>query len=427
MFDTYEIVYWITGILVVLAYYNVTIAFSSKEPRNPKRDALILTTYYFLSLLVHYFANYPLLNLALSISLFVALCSSIGITWKKTITTIVYVVVIMSAIEVIVSLATGYVAETIVQEAEYKSIVGRLASSLLAYAIGTGIRRFRNIRKDVNVPLSYWLLLTFYPLLSVVLLLLVFSYSEVQRSLVMTGASIILIMNILLFTLYDRLIILFEKRMEDMAIKSLNRSYQKQLDLMKSSIQDTMSIKHDFMKHLNSIQTHISSGSPEKAEEYLSNVRNQVTDSEMFSHTGNLIIDSIINFSLNQFGLSHDQVELVSQNIPSELEIADYDLTIILSNLLNNAFRASRAAKDGKTKIKLDYNKGMFLIEVINDYNWTLKKAKGLFATNQEDGDAHGYGLNNVLDAVGKYDGKLNISTTDTIFTAEVFMYENHV
>ncbi len=427
MFDMYEVVYWITGVLVVLAFYNVILSFSSEEPRNPKQDTIIMVSYYFLSLLVHYFANYPLVNLALTIGLFIAICVSLGMSWKKSITVIIYAVAIMTAIEAMVGFGTGYVAKSIVQEAEYSSIVGRLASAIISYSVATAMRRFKHVKKDVHLPISYWLMTILYPLLSVFLLLLIFSYSEVHRGMVMFGAAIILSMNVLLFTLYDRLIRLYEKKMEDAAVKSLNKSYQQQLDLMRSSVQETMSIKHDFMKHLNSMETLIMSKEPDKAKKYLSDVRNQVSASEMFSHTGNMIIDSIINFNYNRSEIDQSRVSLKIANLPNELEIAEHDLTIILSNLLTNAFRATKATDHGQMTIQIEYNKGMLFIKIINDYSWLLNMENGVYATNQDNKEQHGYGLKNVLRAVEKYDGQLTLTTTDQQFCAETLMYESHV
>lgn len=77
-----------------------------------------------------------------------------------------------------------------------------------------------------------------------------------------------------------------------------------------------------------------------------------VKNREKFIYTGNIGIDSIVNFKLNTAKKMHIEVEKTIQ-ITGQVSIDHIDLNILIGNLMDNAMEAAEGMDSGKRKISL--------------------------------------------------------------------------
>jgi hypothetical protein len=114
----------------------------------------------------------------------------------------------------------------------------------------------------------------------------------------------------------------------------------------------------------------------------------------------------------------------VQANVPTELAVEIVDLSIILTNLLDNALTAiANVNGDCQLSVRISYQKGMLLIHVSNSYNGDVQYENGVLVTTKEEKEEHGRGLQNVRKAVEKYQGILRLKHDADTFTAEVILY----
>ena len=426
MLGMYEIVFLATGVPMLMAVYNVVRAFCEKASKVSQRDWLILATYYIGSSVLHFVADIPLINLVMTLTLFISLGLSGGLSIKRALFATIYTIAILGVAETVVALGTGYVTTSLIATVDYQSVFGRIASAVITYAISVGILKYRHLKKDVQIPISYWLLLIIFPLLSLFLLFVIVMFSTLNQYLVVTSSVIVLGMNVLLFSLYDRLMMLYEQRIHELAVRNLNTSYKRQLELMKAAVISTKSFQHDMNKHISMLSELIKAEKFEDSTAYLDQIKSQITVSEMVTNTGNLIVDSIINFEYSISEMPREGIEINVLNVPSTINIHDFDLTVIVSNLVSNAFKAAALVDGGQVAITIDYRKGVLYIKVINDFTGNLNYKNGTYRTTELEGENHGIGLGNVKDVVEKYDGTLVITSKDQKFEVEVIMYSSH-
>lgn len=181
---------------------------------------------------------------------------------------------------------------------------------------------------------------------------------------------------------------------------------------------------HDIKNHIIALNHMISSDENIKALEYLSKPNEMSDSSQLFSHTENVALDSIINYKLCE-ARQKDIVCTFHSSVPEFLNIRDEDIIIILGNLLDNAIEACLKLEDNKyIHLNLNYSRGILFISIANSYNGSLKKGSNSnIITSKKDKSLHGLGLKNIQNALEHYDGSLEIKTSATEFEIFIIMY----
>ncbi len=108
--------------------------------------------------------------------------------------------------------------------------------------------------------------------------------------------------------------------------------------------------------------------------------------------TGNRNIDSIINYKVHEARV-HNIIVKTHINIPKEFNISSFDLIVILGNLIDNAIEALDKTINKKLEIELIFKKGVFYINIKNDFNGEIIKKNDLFETTKRNKKIHGLGL----------------------------------
>jgi sensor histidine kinase regulating citrate/malate metabolism len=272
----------------------------------------------------------------------------------------------------------------------------------------------------------YWVTVFTFPIISLALMIIVFEHNSKKPTIVIISTTIIFMMNLIVFWLYDKMIVLFEKRLDEIVARQLNISYRKQLEMMRSSIISSKSFKHDIRRHIVTMKTLIDDKRYSEINDYIKEMDDAIKSEQMVSNTGNLVLDSVINFEINSSGIESSLIVFTATNIPNEMNIKDYDLTVVISNVVSNALLAVKKISDGKVEIDLQYRKGIFFIRINNDFDGRILLKDDEIITTKQDKENHGYGLKNVKATVDKYDGELKIEYDNRIFRLETMMYEKN-
>jgi sensor histidine kinase regulating citrate/malate metabolism len=182
-------------------------------------------------------------------------------------------------------------------------------------------------------------------------------------------------------------------------------------------------IKHDIGNHLFCIQHFLENGHLEEARNYLNNIDEKIVSNDMFSNSGNLVIDALLNSKYELFVQEGIEIEKTII-VPQKLKIDNLDLCVVLSNVIDNAIEACKKIKSGKKSIWLsvDYKKELLFINIINTYEQEIKQINNRFITTKKDKENHGIGLQNVKSTVAKYNGYIKFDIKDGLFEADIFM-----
>ena len=176
-------------------------------------------------------------------------------------------------------------------------------------------------------------------------------------------------------------------------------------------------LNHDYKYHLAVMGELLSSGDEEKISAYLSGVQAKLSEYEMRNYCSNNVINALLSSyseRCDDIGVQFD----VTVFLPTTLTIPDYDLCIVVGNLLENALEAC-AKPDGGGYIQFRVKPlgEQLALMVRNSFDGKLEVNDGKVASTKKEG---GLGLRSVEAVAARYDGELTTQCDGEMFTAYV-------
>ena len=178
-------------------------------------------------------------------------------------------------------------------------------------------------------------------------------------------------------------------------------------------------LRHDYKYHLDTLQELLSTDNRSEATQYLADVQKQLSDKELTSFCANSVINALLSGYYERCTALSIRLD-VQISMPKDICVPNYEMCIVLGNLIENAIEASVQAT-GNRKIELVINtQGAHLaVMVKNSYSGTLVHEGGRPISTKKNG---GLGLRSVRAVTALYGGELMTEWDDESFTAYVLL-----
>lgn len=419
----YDIVYIITMPIWILAIYKL-VSSSFEEPKySRKAEIASYVIYGVLMSVVYLLIRVPMVLLFFNIiSLFlVTLNYDSKFMYKVVCTFSVYI--FLALIETVIWRLSGSFEMFMLKNTEYISVVGLIMARVLTLAFSHIFEKVKK-SKDKKVQLPYY----YYTAQLVILIALLYLFLvSINGTLVtiwqiiFSGGALVLITSITILVdekVFNTIVVEGENKL----LKQQNLAYENQFEIEKLSMEEMKSIRHDIKNHILVLNSIYKRGKAQEFEEYISKIISDIDNENKMVNTNNFIVDSILNVKLKE--LANENVKLTTDiRIQSKLNILSYDLTTILSNLIDNAITAVRKCEDSrKLSLYMHCVKGSLIILIDNSFNENIIVENGSFKTTKKQTGEHGIGIKNIKDAVEKYNGDIRIDYTENLFSVEILI-----
>lgn len=180
--------------------------------------------------------------------------------------------------------------------------------------------------------------------------------------------------------------------------------------------------RHDMAAHTQVLQAYCEGAESVDLKSYVDSMIKETVRYERKVYTGNHGADAILG-RIEQEAKEKEIRFAVEGALPGRTRVEEYDLCIILSNLLKNAIEACEKVGDAKERyIKLQvgsYEETLCLV-VENSVADKVKIGDNRLLTTKADKKNHGMGSENVARTVKKYGGAVTYRCEGKCFTAEV-------
>lgn len=188
--------------------------------------------------------------------------------------------------------------------------------------------------------------------------------------------------------------------------------------------QEIRRIRHDVKNHAYVMKELLRRKEYGELEEYLSEVTKEMEQADVSVHVGNEIADAILSEKKQKAEKLGIKIQVEGEM--TGVSLSAVDTCTILANLLDNAIEAVAGLpkREEKPVIELSFrkNQNFLLIEEKNPSRENIVVENGLIATTKKERGDHGFGLLNIREAAGKYDGECVITAKDGYFTLEIML-----
>lgn len=409
------IFYLLSNAFRIYAVSRFVKSFFNDENMKPKLLLCSFAAYYIINSLCFLVVPNPIVNLITNIvPLFlITMLFECKIMIKIVISFLVYAVNMFSD-GVVFAVSKSLDINTIV-------ISSGLITSLTVFAIEMIWEHYKRFKYMEVVRTSYLFALLLVPLCSIVIGILTIQQANFRTVIL---SALLLVINALVFYLFDNLVRLYNDRHEKMMLEQQNKAYINQIKLVYDSQNALKYYRHDMRNHLFKMRDMVEKSEYKQLEEYIGQAVSYMKIDKKVIDSGNSEIDCLLNYKLRNIEEMNIKLE-TKFVLPHELFINVFDINIVLGNLIDNALEALKQCDERELIVRLTYSKGVMFITIKNSFSGNIKidsNNRKLFTT-KKDFKNHGLGLQSVQYTIDKYYGTMEIETTEKMFIVKALMY----
>ncbi len=197
----------------------------------------------------------------------------------------------------------------------------------------------------------------------------------------------------------------------------------KQAEELLKTREQTAVYRHDMRHHLSAINSYLSAGEVEQAQDYISKVQADVEAITPVHYCENELVSLLCSSfaeKARRTGISFS----IKAGVPKELPFSDTELCSLLSNGLENAFHASEKLPEGRRWVDFSctLRRQNLLIEIQNAYVGEVDLQDGIPVSRRS---GHGYGCRSISALVRQHGGLCKFQAEDGIFCLQAAMPMN--
>lgn len=300
--------------------------------------------------------------------------------------------------------------------------LGSLLSNLLLLFIAVTLERCISVDKEIRLPVGSYFNMLLVSIGGAVLAEILTDISGVPNIWVNFGLCIICVMNIGTYYMYEKVSEAYQEKIQKTVLENQIVMYQNQFEIIHEARQDMKQLRHDMKNHFMLIEGYLQKGKYAEAQEYIGQLAERTSSAKEYVNTGNDELDSILNYKLGRANSLNCKVD-VKIEVPRERFMSDFDLNMLLSNLMDNALEAIEKTDERVLTVRIKYIKRMLYISVYNSYNGDVKKKGNKLLTTKVKKEEHGIGMTSIQRIVDKYQGEKTIQTVEDMFKTDIIMY----
>lgn len=252
-------------------------------------------------------------------------------------------------------------------------------------------------------------------------LLFTMSIENDKMPVFLTVSILIAVLNILIYVLLDRM-------QRDAVLREEHRLSEISLAAQEERIAETreqyarmQTLRHDMRHYLTAAAGLLSEGKAEDARTYIENVLDeQVNRTVVGIDTENVVVDAVINHRIAL--CQQEQIEMKCMIDENSWAVADTDMSVLLSNLLDNAIYGCRGAENPRIELVIGTRKAFTYIVVKNSIAASVLERNPHLRTDKADRAKHGFGVLSIRRIAEKYRGSVEFREEGNTFIAEVWL-----
>lgn len=373
-----------------------------------KKEVIVYLNFFVLTNCVQFLFYNPILNILSNIiGLFI-----ITYIYHYSFKTKCLVVFLVYIISMVCDILSVYLLGNYVLGSGYNSLTAFITALLVLFC-ELLIEKIVKKRKTEDLEVVHGNILILVPISSIVVLYMIVMNGGSQRYYALIESMGILLINIIIFYLYEELRKVYMIERENYVFRQQTQAYAKQLDILVESDRRIHSLKHDIKHHFTQIGSLASQERYKDILAYVNNMAEFTKNPNEFVNSGNRDIDSILNYMLYTASMEGAEIN-VNVTVPMEMPVKNFDLNVILGNLLDNAIEALKNTEEKKLILDINFEKRNLFIHCKNTYS------DARMASQKEH---YGIGMENIKKIAAQYDGIVDTMVDGKYYVVTVLLY----
>ncbi len=363
----------------------------------------------------------PMLNMALNLTGFFLLNRLYEKSVKRNIMMVLVTYVAMILAELAAVWVSGFVPNGLLErQQDSLSQMAMIIQCVIVSLIVQVLKRFKGLARSTEGDWISWAGVILLQIMLIGLIsIITFNY---HGDVLVIAVLMLAVIDYVVIYIYDRLILSEEERVKNLLLAEQKESYEREMEILLDSRKKIRGIYHDIKNHILILRSYSDQQRYQELDEYLGRLQEETQAAVPQVYTGQPAVDSMLHYKIS----SAKEIPIeVETSIPEQLKIDDFDITVILGNLLDNAIEACGKLEKEKRRIQLSIKlvKNQLFIRTENPYEGKLKWRGSRLLTQKTDENNHGIGLENVKRVVEKYHGTLEMNAEDQNFRTKILLY----
>lgn len=408
--------YLISNLFRIYIVFKFIKIFFNRQHVNKFLECIFFSLYYLVNSGISIWLDSPIINLCSNVVLFFLLTYQYEgkLSTRLISTALIYVVnMLLDGLAYFCILPLKFTFNVYVETSIF--------SNLLLFLFVLALERVFRTEHTYKISAVHWITIFLVPVCSML----------IAATLILSGAasfaeigsvSCLLIINIMIFYLYDEMIKFYGEKYEKELLRQQNNAYINQFEIIQSSQNNIRRLQHDLKNHIFKIRDLANQEKKEELLAYLDSELEFIAVAKEYVHSDNDDINSILNYKIQEAKKSGASVQ-VCVKAPKKLGIQTFHLNVILGNLMDNAIQALNDSEQKQLNIDLELERGIMYITVENTYSGNVIWKNKRLQTTKKDKFNHGLGISNVERIVEKYNGTMEIEYDKEKFCVSVLLY----
>jgi sensor histidine kinase YesM len=229
-------------------------------------------------------------------------------------------------------------------------------------------------------------------------------------------------LDIIIFIFIHKMNISSQKEAEKEHLKLLIQQQQNEMQNLEQLYNKMSILRHDYNNKIICVHTLLSQNEYSDAKNYVANLLgNSLNEVKSHIQCSSSVINAVVNekFSIAEKHNIETSCRIVVA-IPKYLE---YDLSVLLANLLDNAIEAcEKNSIPSQIILTITDAAGYYKVVLKNTLQTSVLKENSRLESNKAEKEKHGWGLKSIREITEKYYGTMDIYEKDCEFIASVML-----
>ncbi len=201
-------------------------------------------------------------------------------------------------------------------------------------------------------------------------------------------------------------------------IKGLERQYY----MLEQSERNMKILRHDMRHYSKIIDAMLAQKKYDEIKKITEHINNVADENKIIKYCNNLIANTIISKMMEKARFLGIKVNL-DISIPKEIPVNDYEFTLVIANLFENAIICVKDFEENRKNIyvKVNCSEEHLLIHMKNEYDHQIEFDLTTGLPKSTNGENHGLGMQSVLSFSEKNGGETGCYLEDGFFNIILF------